>query len=156
MWNTKMDHQWNYAIGLPDPRDLSGRHGLASFNPASIWVNAQGKRFVNEFAGAKESLPALLAQQGATFWSIFDHAGKWSFSVTLSGWDDFQQIERLIFSNSELVKSAPSVVLDRKYECAACHAELVPYRPDAHQIDRLAQIQNCTFCHGLRKSQVRR
>ena len=39
------------------------------------------------------------------------------------------------------------VVLQRKYECTQCHVELAPYRPEKHIIDRLAQIENCTFCH---------
>jgi succinate dehydrogenase/fumarate reductase flavoprotein subunit len=104
-----MDHHWNYALGLPDPRDPTDLRGLASFNPDSIWVNVHGKRFVNEFAGAKHSLPALLAQEGATYWSIFDEAGKSSFKVTLAGWEDFRRIESVIFSNPELVKTAANV-----------------------------------------------
>lgn len=104
-----LDHQWNYAIGLPDPRDPARQRGLAAFNPAAIWVNADGKRFVNEFAGAKTSAAALLRQKGQTYWSIFDEAAKRSLGVTLAGWSDFQQIERVIFDNPELVKSAPAL-----------------------------------------------
>jgi succinate dehydrogenase/fumarate reductase flavoprotein subunit len=104
-----LDHQWNYALGVPDPRDPAGRRGLASFNPAAIWVNAEGSRFVNEFAGAKDSLPALLAQKGQTYWSVFDEAGKPSFSVTLAGWNDSRKIQKVIFDNPALVKSAPTL-----------------------------------------------
>jgi len=104
-----LDHQWNYALGLPDPRDPSGRRGLASFNPTGIWVNAEGKRFVNEFAGAKDSLPALLAQKNMTYWSVFDEAGKRSFGVTLAGWSDFAQIQTVVFDNRDLVKSAATL-----------------------------------------------
>ncbi|MBC8117490.1 MAG: FAD-dependent oxidoreductase [Candidatus Saccharimonas sp.] len=102
----RMDHQWNYALGLPDPRDPSGRRGLAAFNPASIWVSQHGKRFTNEFAGAKHSLPALLAQPGAAYWAVFDEGGKPSFKVTLAGWEDFRELERVIFANPKLVLSA--------------------------------------------------
>ena len=40
------------------------------------------------------------------------------------------------------------VVLEKKQECAACHAELSPYDPGAHRTDPVAQIQTCPFCHG--------
>jgi len=42
---------------------------------------------------------------------------------------------------------AHSVVLQHKYECVQCHAELAPYHPESHRINRLAQIENCAFCH---------
>jgi flavocytochrome c len=103
-----MDHQWNYSSGLPDPRDPSGYRGLSATNSAAIWVNAAGKRFVDETAGTKVTFPALLRQEGATYWAIFDESSKRGFSVSGTDWADFRAVERIIFG-SDAVQSAPSV-----------------------------------------------
>lgn len=42
------------------------------------------------------------------------------------------------------------VVQERKYQCGLCHAELDPYREENHQIDPLAQLENCAICHGVK------
>ncbi len=104
-----LDHQWNYATGLPDPRDPTQRRGLNANNSASIWVNAEGRRFVNESLSDKFTLPALLAQPGASYWAIFDEAAKREFWVSGSDWGDFATIEALIFGDPRLVKQAPSL-----------------------------------------------
>ena len=38
-------------------------------------------------------------------------------------------------------------VSELKLECVACHAEMSPFRPERHRIDRVAQIDTCTHCH---------
>jgi flavocytochrome c len=105
----QMDHQWNYATGLPDPRYPDGKRGLNASNDESIWVNAAGKRFVNEQGSNKEQFPALVAQEGSRYWAIFDEKTKRSFGITGSDWADFRVIEEKIFRNPELVKSASTI-----------------------------------------------
>lgn len=106
----RMDHQWNYSTGLPDPRyPRALRRGLNASNQASIWVNAQGKRFTNETGSTKETFPVLLAQKPATYWAVFDEGGKRQFSITGSDWGDFRRIQEVIFDNPELVSSAGSL-----------------------------------------------
>ncbi len=105
----RLDHQWNYATGLPDPRHPGANRGLNAQSGGSIWVNAQGRRFVNESASQRDTLAALLAQHPATYWAIFDETGKRSFYVSGSDWADFAVIERRIFGDRSLVKSAPSI-----------------------------------------------
>jgi len=39
------------------------------------------------------------------------------------------------------------VVIENKYECGKCHAEMKPFRASQHKIGRVAQIENCTSCH---------
>ena len=85
---SRLDHQWNYVLGLPDPRDPSRTRGLAAFNFNAIWVNADGKRFTPEFGDEKVGLRALLNQPGGTYWNVFDEKGKGGFSVTLAGWEN--------------------------------------------------------------------
>ena len=103
-----MDHQWNYSSGLVDPRDARGYRGLSATNSASIWVNAAGERFVDETAGTKVTFPALVHQEPATYWAVFDESSKREFSVSGSDWGDFKTVEDVIFG-SDAVKSAPTL-----------------------------------------------
>ncbi len=103
---TNLDHQLFYSTGLVDPRDPSGRRGLNSFNRESIWVNAQGRRFVREIVGDVPdfggSVPAVLRQPQAMYWSIFDARGRAKFFVSGSGWDDTNNVQREIFANPKM------------------------------------------------------
>ena len=105
---TNLDHQLFYSTGLVDPRDSSGRRGLNSFNPESIWVNAQGRRFMREFTNRVPdfggSVPAVLRQPQATYWSIFDARGRAKFFVSGSGWDDTNNVQREIFANPKMTR----------------------------------------------------
>jgi len=105
---TNLDHQLFYSTGLVDPRDPSGRRGLNSFNPKSIWVNAQGRRFVREIVGGVPdfggSVSNVLRQPQATYWSIFDARGREKFFVSGSGWDDTNNVQREIFANPKMAR----------------------------------------------------
>jgi flavocytochrome c len=105
----RMDHQWNYATGLPDPRYPDGKRGLNASNDEAIWVNASGKRFVNEQGSNKEQFPALVSQEGSRYWAIFDETAKRSFAITGSDWADFRVIEEKILRNRDLVKTAETL-----------------------------------------------
>lgn len=102
----KMDHQWNYFTGIPDPRYPGANRGLNAANMYGIIVNAEGRRFANLHGWAKEVMPALLAQERATLWFIFDEASKPFFVVSGTDWTDFKQVEKHILGNPDLVKSA--------------------------------------------------
>jgi uncharacterized protein len=69
---SRLDHQWNYVLGLPDPDDPQHMRGLASFDVLSIWVNREGKRFTQEFGDPKINLHDLLHQTDKAYWAIFD------------------------------------------------------------------------------------
>jgi succinate dehydrogenase/fumarate reductase flavoprotein subunit len=105
----RMDHQWNYATGLPDPRYPDGRRGLNASNDAAIWVNAAGKRFVNEHGSTKEQFPAVVAQESSRYWAIFDEKAKRRLAITGSDWADFRVVEEKIYRNPALVKAAPTL-----------------------------------------------
>ncbi len=72
----RLDHQWNYVTGLEDPRFPGQGRGLNVRTADAIWVNAEGRRFVNEYQGrayaTKFTFPAVARQPGATFWAVFD------------------------------------------------------------------------------------
>src|SRR6185503_11279173 len=113
---TNLDHQLFYSTGLVDPRDPSGRRGLNSFNAESIWVNQQGRRFVREIAGRVPdfggSVPAVLRQAQATYWSVFDSRGRTAFYISGSGWDNTNNVQRELFANPKMsawIKQAGSI-----------------------------------------------
>jgi succinate dehydrogenase/fumarate reductase flavoprotein subunit len=59
-----------------------------------------------------DSVPAVLRQPKATYWSIFDAKGRAAFFVSGSGWDDTNNVQREIFANprmSEWVKQTDSI-----------------------------------------------
>ena len=105
----KMDHQWNYFTGIPDPRQSDSNRGLSAANMHGIIVNPDGHRFANLHNWAKAVMPPMLKQDRVTVWWIFDEASKSNFSVSGSEWASFQKVERLIISNPDLVTQADSI-----------------------------------------------
>ena len=111
---TRLDHQLFYSTGLVDPRDPTGRRGLHAYNRFSIWVNAQGNRFVYDGQpDPKLQLPAVLHQTPSTYWAVFDAATRPEFFVSGSDWNDTNVVQREIFANPRLtpwIKQADSLV----------------------------------------------
>ena len=105
----KMDHQWNYFTGIPDPRYPGTNRGLSAANMWGIIVNSQGQRFANLHQWAKEVMPALLAQPVAKLWFVFDEASKPNFVVSGSDWADFSKVEKQILNNRNLVQTADTL-----------------------------------------------
>ncbi|MBS0394246.1 MAG: FAD-binding protein [Proteobacteria bacterium] len=103
-----LDHQWNYQRGLPDPRYPGSERGLNASVAGSVWVNAQGRRFVNEDESSPVTLAAVLAQSPATYWAIFDEAGRGRFWVSGTGWTP-RTIEQRIFGDPSLVTRATTI-----------------------------------------------
>ncbi len=105
----KMDHQWNYFTGIPDPRRPESNHGLSAANMYGILVNPDGKRFASLHNWAKEVMPLMLRQKRVTVWFVFDEAAKPHFTISGSDWADFKKVDRLVISNPDLVKSAATI-----------------------------------------------
>jgi hypothetical protein len=40
-----------------------------------------------------------------------------------------------------------TAVGERGLACLQCHADMSPFRPGQHRIDRRAQIDSCSLCH---------
>jgi succinate dehydrogenase/fumarate reductase flavoprotein subunit len=110
---THLDHQLFYSTGLVDPRDASQRRGLHAFDIHSIWVNAQGQRFVRDGApDPKLQMPAVLKQDPPTYWAIFDANSRPQFFVSGSDWKDPRVVQRDLFDNPKLapwIKTASSL-----------------------------------------------
>ncbi|MFN8533256.1 MAG: FAD-dependent oxidoreductase [Dehalococcoidia bacterium] len=69
-----LDAIWTYPYATPDYLDPTGERGLVVRRlEGEIWVNHAGQRFHNEDRrGGGTGAPALLAQPGATCWSVID------------------------------------------------------------------------------------
>jgi predicted oxidoreductase len=77
----RLDHQWNYPKGIPDPRYPGNNRGLNVINPVAVWVNANGARFENEAAGSAVLLKQMLNQPGGRAWMVFDAEGRKSLNI---------------------------------------------------------------------------
>ena len=104
----RMNQQWNYTWGFPDPRDPAGQRGVFIRIMAAIWVNRNGQRFTDEIANAKFQMEDISRQPGGRYWAIFDAAGKGSTVTAGTEWADPEKVERLLFGSPE-VKSARTV-----------------------------------------------
>ncbi len=105
----RMDHQVTFINGLPDPRTTDGSRALVTQNPAAIWVNADGRRFVNEAASSKVVEAAVFEQDSATHWLVFDERGKKSFGIRDAPWLSPGTVNEEILLNPALTKSANSI-----------------------------------------------
>ena len=104
----RLDHQWNYVTGLPDPRYEEGIRGVNALAYDAIYVNMSGERFVNECLSAKYTLPALLEQPTGSYWAVFDEEGKKDFMITGSGWSR-ERIDQLVFRDEAITKIADTI-----------------------------------------------
>ena len=102
----RLDHQWNYPKGIPDPRYPGNNRGLNVINPVAVWVNANGTRFENEAAGTNVLLKQMLNQPGGRAWMVFDAEGRKSLRISGTDWADPRRVDALILKNPELVHIA--------------------------------------------------
>ncbi len=104
-----MQKQVTFYNGLPDPRDASGQRGLAAQNPAAIYVNADGHRFMNERDDAKQLELALRGMEDAAYWLVFDSAGARRFSLRDAPWITRDTVRNEVLDNPRVVHKAGSV-----------------------------------------------
>lgn len=104
----RLDHQWNYVTGVPDPRYPDADRGLNVLIDHAIWVNVEGRRFVDECAAAKTAFPAVVKQPTGSYWAIFDARGREGLLVSGSGWTE-ERVQREIIDNPDLVKQASTI-----------------------------------------------
>jgi hypothetical protein len=71
----RLDHQWHYPFGVPDPRFPGQNRAVSVRNLNALWINARGRRFVNEWAASRYTVEAVVRQQSATYWLVFDAPG---------------------------------------------------------------------------------
>jgi predicted oxidoreductase len=105
----RLDHQWNYPQGVPDPRYPGMNRGINFLNPVAVWVNGNGQRFVNEESGSAAILKEMLKQPGGRGWQVFDSTARDSLRVAGTDWADPKRVDALILNNPNLVHKADTL-----------------------------------------------
>ncbi|MBT8446141.1 MAG: FAD-binding protein, partial [Gammaproteobacteria bacterium] len=105
----RLDHQTIFVTGFPDPRDPNGQRGLLAMNAASLFINAQGERFVNEGASRKVLEQAVLQSAEQTYWMLFDERGRKQLQVRGAPWLTRETLATEILGNPALVQQGESL-----------------------------------------------
>lgn len=105
----QLDRHVIFDNGVPNPRDPTGQTGLNARNPAAIWVNAAGRRFVNEEAPETEVTRLLEAQAQRGYWLLFDATGARRMNVRDAPWLTGQRVQSEILDNPALTVKANSI-----------------------------------------------
>ncbi|MCC5794889.1 MAG: FAD-dependent oxidoreductase [Chromatiales bacterium] len=105
----RLEWQTIFTNGIPDPRDPAGRRGLLALNPAGIWVNAAGERFINEAGPSKDADRAVLEMTPAMHWLVFDQAGLKELRIRDAIWLTDEVLEREVLGNPALTHRADTL-----------------------------------------------
>lgn len=105
----RLDKQTIFVTGFPNPRDPEGEHGLLAMNSAAIFVDATGKRFINEDSPRKALETTVLATPRQTYWMIFDNKGRRRLQVRGAPWLDRASLDAEILGNAKVVQRADDV-----------------------------------------------
>jgi predicted oxidoreductase len=101
-----LHRQTIFVTGFPNPRDPEGRRGLLAQNAAAIFVDASGKRFMDESAPRKALENTVLALPGQSYWMIFDDRGSRRLFVRGAPWLNRETVAAEILDNPALVSRA--------------------------------------------------
>jgi uncharacterized protein len=105
----RLDHQWHYPFGVPDPRFPGQNRAVSVRNLNAIWINAQGRRFVNEWAASRYTVEAVVRQKPSTYWLVFDAPGLEDLRYSGTDWADPALAKRLLVDNPSVTKSASTL-----------------------------------------------
>jgi succinate dehydrogenase/fumarate reductase flavoprotein subunit len=109
-----LDRQYNgYAI-VPDMLGLDDARGFTAGNARSIWVNAEGRRFVTELGIDRYVFDAVMRQQPEGHWAIYDADDKDGFRLggphfVSADEVDVEKIQRLAVENPAITQKADSI-----------------------------------------------
>lgn len=105
---TRMDRQVTFTTGIPDPRAPGGTRALLGQNPSAIWVDSNGRRFINEAGPSKLADRTVLGLTPATHWLVFDADGLRTLRIRDAVWlGNPQGIEPL--TQAGLIDQADSI-----------------------------------------------
>jgi predicted oxidoreductase len=131
----RLDHQWNYPRGIPDPRYPGSNRGLHVLAPSAVWVNANGERFANEADGTAVLLKQMLAQPDGQVWIVLDAEGRKSLTVAGTDWADPGRVDSLVLQNPKLTHTADrldELALKAGWPTAKFLATVTRYNDDLH------------------------
>jgi predicted oxidoreductase len=100
----RLDHQWHYPFGVPDPRFPGENRAVSVRNLNALWINAQGERFVNEWMASRYTVEAVVRQKPATYWLVFDAKGVDDLRYSGTDWADVKLATTLLVDNPSITK----------------------------------------------------
>lgn len=104
---TRIEDQVTFVNGMPNPRDPE--RGLLVMNPASIWVDRRGNRFVDERVPSKVAEAAVLGLSPQTYWMLFDSRGRRQLRVRGAEWLNRDTIVSEILDNPAVFAKADTI-----------------------------------------------
>jgi len=103
---TQLDRQTIFVTGFPNPRDPRGVDGLLASNPAAVFVDRSGRRFIDENASRKALEQTVLRLPGQAWWMIFDASGAGRLQVRGAPWLTPARLDAEILGNPAVVERA--------------------------------------------------
>jgi len=109
-----LDRQYNGYTIVPDMLGLDDERGFTAGNARSIWVNAQGQRFVTELGIDRYVFEAVMQQQPEGHWAIYDADDKNGFRLggphfVSADAVDVEKIQRLAVENPAITQKADTI-----------------------------------------------
>jgi uncharacterized protein len=102
----RLDHQWHYPFGVPDPRLPGENRAVSVRNLNALWINQQGERFVNEWMASRYTVEAVKRQKPASYWLVFDAPGVDDLRYSGSDWADLGAAKRLLVDDPRVTRQA--------------------------------------------------
>jgi succinate dehydrogenase/fumarate reductase flavoprotein subunit len=109
-----LDRQYNGYSIVPDMLGLDDERGFTAGNARSIWVNAEGRRFVTERGIDRYVFDEVMRQQPEGHWAVYDNDDKDGFRLSGPHFVsaeavDLEKIQRLAVENPEITHKADSI-----------------------------------------------
>ena len=100
----RLDHQWHYPFGVPDPRFPGENRAVSVRNLNALWINAQGERFTNEWMASRYTVESVVRQKPATYWLVFDAKGVDDLRYSGTDWAEPKLATTLLVDNPAITK----------------------------------------------------
>ena len=105
----RLDHQWNYPRGIPDPRYPGLDRAINLVNQGAVWVNQHGERFIGEGASSAVMLSEILKNQGGRAWIVFDSVGREQLRPSGTDWADPKRVDKMLLENPAVAQKASTL-----------------------------------------------
>jgi predicted oxidoreductase len=132
-----------YAVGeINGSVGINGRHGMDGMflGPAIVTGRLAGRSIAAAYTAAA-ARPSIAPKAPE---AMLPDADTWGASMTSEDLRPLLAQPREGYWHFEL---SHEMVLERAYECTACHSAMVPFFPVENRQSRRAQTEVCTNCH---------
>jgi predicted oxidoreductase len=104
-----LDRHVIFDNAVPNPRDPTNQRGLFAQNPAALWVDASGRRFMSETAPDSAVTRQLESMNPRGYWLLFDAPGSKRFNLRDAPWLNQTSIRQEILNNPDITVQADTL-----------------------------------------------